>query len=416
MSGASGRRPWEGTRRPLRVLVRSNPRFARLFAAHAVSRAGDAFNTVALLVLVFDLTGSGTGVAGTVAFEVLPVLLLGPIAGVVVDRYPRRTVMIAADALRAVLVAALAMFDSSLALAYAVAFGLSCGTIAFNPAASSLLPDVVDEDDLVDANAALWTVAVLAQIVLAPTAGAMIAAVGVSAAFGVNAASYVLSALLLVGLRAGRTRQERDHSGWSAVSAGVRSVRAVPLLRRLAIVQVLASLSAGATSGLLVVLAADSLDLGPSGFGFLLAAIGGGAALGPTLFRTRISPGDRRWLFGPFAVRGAVDLALGATTSPLVAGVGLGAYGMSTSTGMVAYQATLQTAVPPEVRGRAFAFYDVLWNAARLLSLGLGGILADAIGIRAVYVVGGVLLIGAAGVGFATPVAKSTNADVSSTD
>lgn len=252
--------------------------------------------------------------------------------------------------------------------------------------------------------------AVLAQIILAPTAGAVIAAVGVSAAFGVNAASYVVSALLLVGLRAGRTRQTSDRSGWSAVFAGVSAVRAVPLLRRLAAVQILASLSAGATSGLLVVLAADNLDLGPSGFGILLAAIGGGASLGPTLFRTRIQPGDRRWLFGPFAVRGAVDLALGATTSPIVAGVGLGAYGMSTSTGMVAYQATLQTAVPADVRGRAFALYDVLWNAARLVSLGLGGLLADAIGIRAVYIVGGLLLLAAAGVGFLgptnTPVAR----------
>ena len=70
-------------RQPLRQLVRSNPRFARLFAAHAISRAGDAFNTVALVVLVFELTGSGTGVAGTVAFEVVPVLLFGPVVGAV---------------------------------------------------------------------------------------------------------------------------------------------------------------------------------------------------------------------------------------------------------------------------------------------------------------------------------------------
>ncbi len=389
-------------RRPLRALVRTNPQFARLFAAHAVSRAGDAFNTVALVVLVFDLTGTGAGVAGTVAFEVLPVLLFGPVAGVVVDRSPRRSVMIAADVLRAGLVAALAVFDSSLALAYAVAFGLSCGTVAFNPAASSLLPDVVDDDDLVDANAALWTVAVLAQIVLAPTAGVVIAAVGVSAAFGINAASYVISALLLIGLRTGRTAEARTQSGWAAVSAGVSAVRSVALLRRLAIVQVLASLSAGATSGLLVVFAADRLDLGPSEFGLLLAAIGIGAALGPTLFRTRIKPGDRRWLFGPFAVRGGADLALAATTSPLVAGASLAAYGMSTSTGMVAYQSTLQTAVPAEVRGRAFALYDVLWNAARLVSLGFGALLADTIGIRAVYVVGGLLLLAAAAVGFSS--------------
>lgn len=392
--------PISRSRRSLRYLVRTNPRFGWLFAAHAVSRAGDAFNTVALVVLVFGLTGSGMGVAGTVAFEVVPVLLFGPVAGVVVDRYSRRTVMISADLLRAGLVATLAIFDSSLALAYAVAFGLSCGSVAFNPAASSLLPELVDRDDIVDANAALWTVAVVAQIALAPTAGFVIATVGVPAALAVNAASYVVSALMLARLDAGRApAQPGVPRGWAAVSEGITAVRAVPLLRRLAIVQVLASLSAGATGGLLVVLAAERLDLGPSGFGLLLAAIGAGAALGPTLFRTRIEPGDRRWLFGPFAVRGGVDIALAVTTTPVAAAVGLGAYGMSTSTGMVAYQSTLQTAVPDHVRGRAFALYDVLWNGARLVSLGAGGVLADAIGIRAVYMVGGILLLTASAVG-----------------
>jgi MFS family permease len=75
-------------------------------------------------------------------------------------------------------------------------------------------------------------------------------------------------------------------------------------------------------------------------------------------------------------------------------------YGVGTSTGTIAYQATLQREVPSELRGRAFAFYDVLWNSARLVSLGAGGLLTDAIGIRAVYLFGGVLLLSAFAVGF----------------
>ena len=67
-------------------LVRSSQEFRRLFLAHAMSRAGDSFNTVALVVLVFELTGSGVGVAGAVMFEVLSVLLLGPVAGLAADR------------------------------------------------------------------------------------------------------------------------------------------------------------------------------------------------------------------------------------------------------------------------------------------------------------------------------------------
>lgn len=255
----------------------------RLFAAHAVSRAGDAFNTVALVVLVYRLTGSGIEVAGTVAFEIAPLLVLGPVAGIVADRLPRRRVMMAAGLMRAALAAALAVSHSTVALAYGVAFGLSAGSLVFNPAASSLVPEVVgvDERELVDANSLLWTVAVVAQIALAPAAGGLIAAVGVGSAFALNAASFVASAFLLSRLDAGTSPAAVDVRGWAAVRAGLDAIRGHALLAGLAVVQVLASLSAGATSGLLVVLATERFGVGPSGFGLLLACIGLGAAAGP---------------------------------------------------------------------------------------------------------------------------------------
>ena len=382
------------------ALLRRRPELRRLFLAPSVSRAGDAFNSVALVVLVYRLTGSGLGVAATVAFEVAPVLLLGPVAGLVADRLPRRTVMVVADVFRAALAVLLAVYSDNVAVAYGVAFGLSIGAIAFNPAAASVTPEVVEDGELVDANTALWTVAVAAQVVLAPLAGILVAAVGPGVAFGINAASYLVSAALLLRLTAGRTPADIAVRGWAGVVAGVDAVRSHPLLARLAVVQVLASLSAGATGGLLVVLADEWLGVGASGFGFLLAAIGVGAAVGPLVLRTRIRASDRRWLFGPYVLRGGVDLTLAGVANPAVAFAALGAYGVGTSTGMIAYQATLQTEIPTELRGRAFALYDVLWNAARLASLGLGGLLVDALGIRAVYVFGGLLLLAAGGVGW----------------
>lgn len=384
-------------------LLRDRPEFRRLFLAHSVSRAGDAFNTVALVVLVFDLTGSGLGVAGAVAFEVLPVLLLGPVAGLASDRLPRRRLMIGADLARAALAMTLVVSAGPVGLAYAVAFGLSAGAVVFNPAASSVLPDVVDDDELVTANSALWTTAVVAQVLLAPTAGVVIARFGAEWAFAVNAATFVASAALLRGLRAGRQPAEIEVRGWAGALGGLAVVRRDPLLRRLAVVQGLASLSAGATGGLLVVLAERWLDVGPSGYGTLLAAIGVGAALGPALLRRFVRAGDRRWLFAPFAVRGGVDITLAAVSNPVVAGSALAVYGMSTSTGMVAYQSTLQASVPSETRGRAFAFYDVLWNTARLVSLGVGGLVAEVADVRVVYVAGGLLLFGAAAIGLTTP-------------
>ena len=384
-------------------LIRANPEFRRLFLAHAISRAGDAFNTVALIVLVFNLTGSGLGVAGTVAFEILPILLLGPFIGLVVDRYPRRSLMLAADLGRGALALVMALAGDSVVVAYSVAFGLSALTQLFNPAVSATLPDVVEADELVDANAALWTVAVLVQTILAPLAGLLIAAYGTPLAFSLNAASYLVSAALLSTLRAGRARGALPGGGWRAMAEGARAVRRHPLLARLAIVQVLAALSAGATGGLLVVLATRRLGVGPAGFGVLLGAIGLGAALGPLLLRRFIRAGDRRWLFGPYAVRGGVDLTLATVSTPVAAAPVLVLYGIGTSTGMIAYQSTLQREVPSEVRGRAFVLYDMLWNASRLVSLGAGGALADLLGVQVVYLIGGVLLLAAWAVGWTGP-------------
>ena len=386
---------------PLRRALR-RPAFRRLLTASTVSRWGDTFSSVALVVLVYRLTGSGLKVGVTVAFEIVPVLALGFVAGVVVDRFPRRRVMVAADLGRAAIALALAVSSDNLAVVYAAAFGLSALTVFFNPAASATVPAVVPADELGGANAALWSGAVLSQVALAPVAGILVAEAGPGPAFAVNAASFVVSALLLAGLSlptvpvvAGRT--------WHQVGDGLRTVRTVPLLRTLAAVQVLAALSAGATSALLVVLAEAHLGAGPGRFGILIGAIGVGAGVGPLVLQ-RVVADVRRpaLLFGPYVLRGVVDLVLAAFSSFVVALGALAAYGVGTSTGMVAWNTVLQSAVPDRVRGRVFAFYDVVWQSARLVSIGLGGVLADAVGIRAVYVLGGALLLVAGAIGLSS--------------
>lgn len=117
--------------------------------------------------LVFERTGSGVGVGAVVAAEVAPVLLLAPAAGLLVDRLPRVRVMIAADLWRLV-AAALPLVADSITAVYVVAFALAAGTVFFNPAAQSVVPSIVEEDQLVAANSGLWLAAVVSQIVLAP--------------------------------------------------------------------------------------------------------------------------------------------------------------------------------------------------------------------------------------------------------
>jgi predicted MFS family arabinose efflux permease len=393
---STARRPGLGT-------VLAKPAYRHLFAAQTISRWGDTFNTVALVVLVFRLTGSGLGVTGAVIAEIAPVLLLAPLAGAVIDRLPRVRVLIAADLWRMALACLLPLVDQHLAAVYAVAFGLAAGGVFFNPAASSLLPSVVEEDELVAANSGLWSAAVISQIALAPLAGALVAAVGVAPAFLVNAASFAVSALLLVGLRLPGQPPAIAAGSWLArVGEGARLLIRDRLLRLLALVQLLAALSAGATSALLVVLAGRQLHVGPGGFGLLLAAIGVGAALGPLLLARLVSnPRRPAWVFGPLLLRGLVDLVLASTRNLAIAMGALAAYGVGTSTGMVTYNSLLQAEVSPEVRGRVFTGFDLLWQAGRLASLVLGGVAADALGIRAVYYLGGGLLLVAGAMGFA---------------
>lgn len=128
-------------------------------------------------------------------------LLLAPLAGVVVDRLLRIRVMVAADLVRALLAGVLVVWHDDPLVVYAVAFGLSADAVFFNAAANSVLPSGVADGEIVAANSATRTAAVLSQVVLAPLSGVLVALVGPGWAFGVNAASFVVSAIVLRGLR-----------------------------------------------------------------------------------------------------------------------------------------------------------------------------------------------------------------------
>ena len=312
--------------------------------------------------------------------------------------------MVGADLLRVLLAGVLAVWHEAPAGVYAIAFGMSVGAVFFNPAASSVLAALVPEKDLIAANTGIWTAAVLSQIALAPLAGLLVTTAGPGPAFAVNAVSYAVSALVLRGLRVpGRPERLGRRRLLADARAGVRVLVEHRLLRALALGQLLPALSAGATSALLVVLARDRLGATGSQFGLLIAAIGVGAALGPlALLRFIRQPRRRVFVFGPFAVRGAVDLVLAGVTAIPVAAAALVCYGVGTSTGVVTFNSMLQAETPDQVRGRVFASMDVLWQGGRLVSLAAGGLVADHLGVQVVYYVGGVLLLGAAAAGLST--------------
>jgi MFS family permease len=381
--------------------VLGHPGFRRLWAARTVSQCGDVVQFTTLALLVLRLTGSGVGLSGVVLAEIAPVLLLAPVAGSWVDRLPRVPVMVAADVARLLLATVLVVWHGQVAVVYAVAFGLSAGSVFFNPAAGSLLPTLVEEDELVAANSGIWSAAVLSQVLLAPAAGLIASTAGFDWAFAVNAASFGVSALLLRGLRAAEAPRPVVTAGiWHQSSEALTMLGRDRLLRALAIAQALAALSAGATSALLVLLASRRLHTSGAGYGLMLTAIGVGAFLGPLLLNRAASHArGPRVLFGAFGLRGLVDLVLGSVTALPAALAALVFYGLGTSTGNVTFSSIIQSHVPERLRGRTFSAFDLIWQAMRLASLLLGGLLADAFGIRAVFYGGGALLLAAALVG-----------------
>jgi MFS family permease len=379
-------------------VVRSRSYFP-LWLGQLLSSFGDTLHYIALVVLVFELTGRGLAVAGVVVAEVVPVLLLGPVAGVVIDRFSRKAVLIGADLARAALVLSL-VWPQGAWHAYLVAAGLAAGNSFFNPAVQAVIPALTTEEQRLAANSVAWSTGRLVQIVASAVAGGLIALVGTGPAFALNAASFVASALLITALpippRAGAVGAgaKRGLARFLAdARAGLAYAARDRLVSRLLVVQGLASFAVGATGALLVVLSERHLRLPPSGFAWLIGAIGAGALVGPLIPNALARDyRDARWLFVPYVVRGVGDALIAVFTPLPVALLILFVYGLNTSTGMVVYNSTIQGVVPDAVRGRVFTLLDVEWSALRLLSLALGGLLVDAVGIRPVYWMGGGLL------------------------
>ncbi len=131
-------------------VVRS-PAYFPLWLGQLISNFGDTLHYIALVVLVFRLTGQGLAVSILVAAEIIPILLLGPVAGVVIDRLSRKGVLIGADLFRAALVLTL-IWPQGAWHAYLVAAGLAAGNTFFNPSIQAAIPAITTDDQRLAAN------------------------------------------------------------------------------------------------------------------------------------------------------------------------------------------------------------------------------------------------------------------------
>jgi MFS family permease len=308
------------------ALVRRNRPLRRLLAALAVSQIGDWLYNLALLAFVYDRTHSVTWTAVTTAARVLPIVLLGPFGGILADRYDRRRLMIASDVLRVgtmALLALVAVAGMPVLFAPVLAAISTAVSSVYPPAAAATLPRLVDDADLPAATAARSVIQSV-SIIAGPAGGALLLLLGSPAtAFLINAATFAVSAVILLGLPAGAlfkpSAPNTDAIGvLRELRAGVVALRDNPLASRLIGADIMCSLVYGAQTVLLLLLARQ-LGYGDAGYGYLLAGCGVGGLLGAGLAARLGAARHPRYAVGAVLLTVAVPSALLAVT-PWLAG------------------------------------------------------------------------------------------------
>jgi predicted MFS family arabinose efflux permease len=381
-------------------LLRRNRDFRALFFASVISLGGDWFLWVAINSLIYEATGKALYIGLAILAQEFAFFLASPIGGVLADRIDRRKLMIVCDLARAVIcLAFLLVGRDTIWLAYVLLPLLASFAAPFDPALSAATPNVVDQDDLLTANAlngSLWGTMLA---VGAGLGGIVSDAFGADTAFLVNAASFLVSAALLSSIRrrfAESRAEATEHPG--AIEATRETWRFARRDHR--VLSLLAvKFGFGAAAGLLAlipVMALDVFDSGKVGFGILMAARGVGALIGPFLGHRIAGPGHRR-LFPAIglslAVFGLGYMALGAAPSLAIAAVTICVAHLGGGSQWMLSTYGLQVLVPDHIRGRIFGFDYMLITLSLSISAVVASAVADPIGApTTVTILGGVAL------------------------
>ena len=350
-------------------LLRRNREFRLLWLGQVVSQLGDWFNTIAVMTLVLRLTGSGRAVGLIFVTRFLPSVFAGPLSGVVADRFDRRRIMILTDVLRALVVLGFIFVrrPEHVWLIYALTVAQLTLSTFFEPAKSAALPSVVEDRDLVTANAitsVTWSV----MLTLGAAIGGLITGwVGTDASFVLDSLTYLASAALVAAVRlpkrpprARRRLTVARALGITDTLEGAAYVRARPRVLAYLAVKPAWGLGGGILT-LLGVFGEKIFTVGgraATGIGVLYAARGIGTAVGPIVAR-RVAGGSRRAMQTSiglsFAVGGLFYAAFGLSQNFAVALAVLAVAHMGGSVLWVFSTVLLTQAVEDEFRGRVFA-------------------------------------------------------------
>ena len=345
-------------------VARRSPRFRRLLAGLAVSQAGDWLYNLALLAFVYERTHSSAWLGLTTAARVLPVVVCGPLGGVIADRYDRRRLMLASDAIRVALMLALALVAAAglpVLLAPVIAALATAASSVYIPSVAATTPRLVDDADLPAANAARSAIQQVC-IIAGPGFGALLLLLGPpSLAFAINGLTFALSALAVASIPAGAVfapggEPDAAPDVLRELRDGARALLDQPVALRLVGADIVCSAIYGAETVLLLLLSRD-LGLGDHGYGYLLASFGLGGVLGAGV-AGRVAARERTGA----VVVGAMA-AVAACTALLADPFGVGgalALGVASGGGFIVVEVMVETGLQrtlaPEIFARAYGF------------------------------------------------------------
>lgn len=391
----------------LRLLSGSKHRARPIVWGQAVSLLGDYISYVTMPLFIVHLTGRGLDLGLTAAAETLPTLLFGFTAGVFLDRFKIKPILIAADFLRAaafVLLAIGAATDSALPwMVFLAAFVVGSLATFFNSGLEALLPSVIPEDHLVIINSHL-ALARTTAFALGPAIGGILisAGGGFSVAFLVNAATFVVSAALLAGVRPrDRSKIEKGEPFWRSLRSGIAFLLGDARLRWVTLGTAVVNLVFAPLEALLPLYIPDNLMASftpPSFLEFLFADealvglfIGLQAAVGSAMIFMGPRIAKRAHLGRMFALglllfgSGFIVMTLsGSFWGFIPAGLGFGGVGFAN----IAIVTMRQRLAPPEMLGRVVAASRTISWSLIPLGAALGGAVSDVVGLTPVYLVG----------------------------
>ncbi len=366
--------------------------------AQAVSFIGDRLTQVALMIYVVDLAhGSATAAAMSLLVQSVPVVLIGPLGGVFIDRWDKRRTMVACDLLRAVIIAVVPFLGDA-RLVYVIAFLMSAVTAVFTPSLQASLPELLeDKREILVANSLIYSTKYFTDILGFGVAGIIIAATGVRNAFLIDAASFLISALFIVRITkrlvAGNPRPVTARGVWNDLVAGIRYHRENLVVLSLLISFSLGVLAMGGLNALLMVGVERLLQVGAYWWSFLLmvqavAMFASAGAIGRWAQKV-----PKPYLVLPgFLGIGLCAIGLSLSHTLPLAFLLYAVLGAANSAFLVPSLSWIQEIVPFEFRGRVFSLRNVALNLAAIISYAVAGPLGDRVGVAPVMAGVGVLL------------------------